>query len=239
MPDVHEATAAALLDVERRAIFAIRSVIQTTPKSGPMIAVSRDLGAVVADVLHRARGAARQTSTERLRAEWDAALADASRLGFAVDGGPVPAKMPADADRLASERTARLYTDSLLKDLERAVDNEERVTMAELASRQERAVETAAAWEVASAFNDQRLRNEKVTRQQYEGRNWLPVMVATWDARLDVRTCPRCRKLDGETRPLGLDFEGGVAPGKIHAKCRCVRGLIASLIYIGRKEKVA
>ena len=50
------------------------------------------------------------------------------------------------------------------------------------------------------------------------------VLAKVWDARLDA--CPKCRDLDGQIRPMGISFRGGVVPGGVHRRCRCIGGAL-------------
>lgn len=56
--------------------------------------------------------------------------------------------------------------------------------------------------------------------------NVVPFVGKLWDARLDKRTCPVCRDLDGTIRPIGIAFPRKEVPGKTHFGCRCLQVLV-------------
>lgn len=56
---------------------------------------------------------------------------------------------------------------------------------------------------------------------------WGVHLYKMWDAWLDKRTCPVCRKLDGWMIPRGEKWRDPVTrqktrPGKVHPNCRCI-----------------
>jgi hypothetical protein len=86
-----------------------------------------------------------------------------------------------------------------------------------------------AATENAQAYNDEH-RAALVDAVEYDrayrgGAFWDEVqagVVRQWSALLDARVCRVCDGLDGTTAEVGEYFEGGVEPGFVHIKCRCI-----------------
>jgi hypothetical protein len=50
-------------------------------------------------------------------------------------------------------------------------------------------------------------------------------LIEVWDATLDSRTCEHCEGLNG-TEAVNGEFPGGVVPGQVHARCRCLSHFI-------------
>ena len=140
-----------------------------------------------------------------------------------------------DADRLAAERASREYSDAILREAQGIIDASKRAQASSLVSATDRALESIATNEVASAFSDERRRLERVAKREYDGMNWFPALLKMYDATLDRRTCPRCAKLDGKIRPWGVDFAGHAEP-PLHTRCRCVIVYVASPLFMGRSE---
>lgn len=76
-----------------------------------------------------------------------------------------------------------------------------------------------AATEVSEAYNQAALANYEKLENKDE-------FLKRWDATLDIKTCPTCRRHNGEEVPLDEDFSDGDEPGAIHARCRCQTTLI-------------
>jgi hypothetical protein len=83
---------------------------------------------------------------------------------------------------------------------------------------QHRVVRTAAT-EVARAFSSEHASAIEEASLSYPDEHGL---VRVWSAILDMRVCPSCAAMHGETAPIGGEFANGSAPGEIHVCCRCV-----------------
>ena len=219
-----------MLDIEAKAHNALRATAGDRGHYSDPVAASRELSARIAPVVQAARQAARRVAAQRMQAEVDA---------LHRDGGPqvhLPRiATPGAADLIAAERASRMYGDALLRQAQRLLDDADRVSAAELSRGTDGALIDIANTEVPHAFNDERRRIERATKERYEGTSWYPLMAKMYDATLDRRTCPRCKALDGKWRPLGIDF-AGKAQAPMHARCRCVVVLIISPLFLGRRE---
>ena len=81
-------------------------------------------------------------------------------------------------------------------------------------------VETIAATEASTAFQDEHARQEAHLLRAKPETKWAVAVVKVWDSTLDRRLCPVCASSTGEVRPLGIDFSKG-QPGHAHPRCRC------------------
>ncbi len=228
----HERTRRALLDVEARAHHALVVSVGDRGSFKDPIVASREMGARVAPMVLAARGVARRVAGQRMQDEINVGI---------HDGGPrihlehnEHAKAHA-ADRLAAERASREYSDALIREAMKVLDDADSATAGQLVGATDAALESIATNEVATAFSDERRRIERATKKQYDGTNWFPAMLKIWDATLDRATCNRCRDLDGKARPWGIDFAGGLTT-PAHRKCRCIECYVFSPLYLGRKE---
>ncbi len=100
-------------------------------------------------------------------------------------------------------------------------------------------LESIAATEVSSAFNDERTRIEVAVADMGRDEEWLPFFVKVWDATLDGRTCKVCDRLHGTKRGWGQNFAGGREPGRVHRFCRCVAQFHAIPIDIPTRTRAA
>jgi hypothetical protein len=82
---------------------------------------------------------------------------------------------------------------------------------------------TIAATENAQAWSEEReagLAQVAAVQTRERQREVGLVLVKTWDAALDKRTCRVCAGMDGMMRPVGMSFRG-LSPGGVHPNCRC------------------
>lgn len=218
----HRATQEALLDVESKALSALRATASQRASFRDPLTAAREQAARVTPIVTLIRQAARRTAASRMQIEV---------TGFKALGAPdieLPRLLaPAAADALAAERATQAYYDALLQDAQRILANAEHA-----AKTADKRLEAIAATEVPDAFNDERIRIEKATRQRYDGTDWFPYMTKQWDALLDA--CPKCKKLDGKSRVWGFEFAGGLEPGRAHRRCRCTSMYVFAPLYAGR-----
>lgn len=81
-------------------------------------------------------------------------------------------------------------------------------------------VDTIAATEAATAFEDERQRQETTLLRESRDTRWIVVAFKLWDSTLDRRLCSTCSASTGELRPFGVSFSLG-SPGHAHPRCRC------------------
>jgi hypothetical protein len=224
------ATHAALLDIEAKAHAALKATASQPHSFADPIVASREIGARVMPVILAAKGAARRVGAQRMQSEVDATTRG-QRVRLAHDEH----KTTAAADRLAAERASREYSDALLREAQTIIAASDKAQASSLVSATDRALESIAVNEVASAFSDERRRLERAAKREYDGENWFPALLKMWDATLDRRTCPRCERLHGKMRPWGGDFAGHAEP-PVHKQCRCLIVYVASPLFMGRSE---
>jgi hypothetical protein len=82
--------------------------------------------------------------------------------------------------------------------------------------------EGLATTQAASAFAAEREDIMRAHAREARARG-LVIPFKRWDATHDRRLCARCRDLSGAMpRPWGVAFPGGIVPGTVHPRCRCV-----------------
>lgn len=209
-------TAHSLLAVEtlaRRVLLAAAAPPAADPVRAAQIVRERLVPAI-----YRVRRAARAKGAERLHAEMRA-------QGVALPEVQVAASH--DADLALAMQTATHYADALAKDATAADQRRVRV----LTPR----IDTIAAADSASAFNDERTQVEKAVAKDPRAVRILPIAIKSWSARLESKTtCRVCRDMHGQVRSWGFDFESDREPGKVHPRCRCFSRYL--LAPVGWKE---
>lgn len=187
-----DATAAALLSTEGKALAAMRQAVA-------LYRDPRDAAPLLLQAVAQSRALARREGARTMAVEVKQAL-------------PVLPAIP-DVDRKYAERAVTGY----LKALDLAAEKQAAGENASAARVVESKLDLIAATEVPGAFGEER---ERIERRVVEDNPTLaPVLVKLWNARLD-RACPVCRSLHRTARPWGLDFEGK-QPGRAHNRCRC------------------
>lgn len=126
-----------------------------------------------------------------------------------VAGSPVVAAT--DADVAMAERAARGYGKAIRAELR------DGATVREAVQEKRWILDRIAATENAQAFNEAR-RDE--VRRATSGD--VALLMRTWDATLDSRSCSQCEDLDGTSIPFDGSYPGGFDPGDVHPNCRCV-----------------
>jgi hypothetical protein len=86
---------------------------------------------------------------------------------------------------------------------------------------------------VDDAWSDERRRSLLAASRAQKEADIVPFVGKLWDARMDRKTCPVCRDLDGTIRPIGIDFPRKEIPGKAHYGCRCMSVLIFAPVVSG------
>jgi len=117
-----------------------------------------------------------------------------------------------------AQAVARSYGEALAK----AEATEKAASIAEAARQQAYRLERIAATETAQAFNTAKT-HEVERRAERAG----IVLMKTWDASLDKRTCSVCSGLDGTSARVGESYPGGQEPGSVHSYCRCTETISA------------
>lgn len=222
----HIASAAALLDVEAKAVAAVQSAVERHPR-GPVGIVARQSADAARPLLAKARRAARAVGAKTLEREIDALGPQLTAYGL---GSASLAKASVADDSAFIDAAVARYHDRLI---EKAVSGDDNAAMIAAGDSVLREDTTRL---VASGFSSERDRLLKRTAEEYEGAEWLPAILRMWDSTLDRRTCPRCHVMEGQLRPIGLDFSNGSMPGDVHLWCRCLSVVIFSPIYLGRKK---
>ncbi len=187
-----DATAAALLSTEGKALAAMRQAVS-------LYRDPRDAAPLLISTVEQARALARREGARTMTAEVRQ---------------PLPA-LPAlpDVDRKYAERAVAGY----LKALDGAAEKRAAGETASAARVVEVKLNLIAATEVPGAFGEERERIER--RVVADNPSLIPILLKTWNARLD-RACPVCRGLHRTARPWGVDFDGK-QPGRAHNNCRC------------------
>ncbi len=160
--------------------------------------------------------------------EWDAARAAVQRVGH-PDPGPLPRlATTTSTDRAAAHAAAGSLAAAWLIATTSAVrvaasaDEPLPAAVHAAALAQDFRVRRVATTETARATTDARDEGAGWVEEQHREASWFPLLLKSWDATLDRRTCPRCSALHGITRPFGLPFPGGAEPGHLHPGCRCL-----------------
>jgi hypothetical protein len=224
----HKDTAQTLLHVERVGLAVLKGAVAQVGPGDPIVTARRSHDVVAATVLD-IRRAARAQGAIRFAAEVAAA-------GMSL---PIPnLDPPTDADRLAAERAARGYSDAILKQAQEWMTEHDAAQADPVLQAEAAKLETIAATETSSAFSDERTRVEKFLAEENKETSWWPFLVKVWDATLDKRTCPVCRKMHHEKRGWGTDWPSGKEPGKVHPNCRCLVNYHAIPIEVPGKTGV-
>lgn len=121
-------------------------------------------------------------------------------------------------DQARARMTAHGYTRALFSYAGRTEAATKTQALKQGAKRAAFKLETAAATEVAEAFNHER---DQAGRRLALERG--VILWKVWDATLDKdkRTCSRCERMHGRAVPASEDFDEG-RPGGVHPRCRCV-----------------
>lgn len=195
MPD---ATAAALLSVEARALAAMQQAVGFYRNP-------RDAAPLLVAAVARSRAVARSEGARSMAAEVKQAL-------------PALPALP-DLDRKYAERAVAGY----LKALEGADAKREAGETVHAPGIVNAKLDLIAATEVPGAFTEERDRIER--RVVQDNPTVAGLLLKTWNAHLD-RACPVCRGLHRTSRPWGVDFAGGKQPGRAHPRCRCFQAYV-------------
>lgn len=224
----HLETARTLLAVEALALQVLRGSLP--PTAGDPIALAYSTTAALVPVLLTIRQAARNKGAERFAAELEAGGARVA----------LPELPPAALDdRLAAERAARFYSDTLLRQAQEWMAEHDAAQANPLLVADAARLESIAATEVSNAFNDERTRIEVAVADMGRDEEWFPFFVKVWDSTLDGRTCKVCDRLHGTKRGWGQNFAGGREPGRVHRNCRCVCSYHAIPIEITPRKRAA
>lgn len=217
----HMDTQRRLLEAERDAQARLAAVAHDAASSSGLSpaalrAASDAVRDAVASEVERLRGEARRTGRATLAHELRVSAEDArvhalARLTLAP---PVPSL----ADQIAGQRVGNTYAAAWLT---RAATDGPAASTRMTRHR----LNGAAGAEVGQAFSGERdamlKQLDRHTGAELKG---VVLIIKLWDARLDA--CPRCRDLDGQVRPIGIDFRGGAVPGLVHKRCRCISGVV-------------
>lgn len=219
----HQETQRRLLDAERdaqeRLAAAARDALAKYPGSSPAALkagadAAREAVAVVTERLRgEARAAGRSTLAHELRvgAE-DSGLRALGRIALGAAG------VVTLSDQIAGRRAGASYAAAWLE--RAAVDGPGTATR-----MTRHRIATIAGAEYGQAFGVERDATlKRLARSIGPEIAGVVVIAKAWDARLDA--CPRCRDLDGQVRPIGLDYRGETVPGLVHRRCRCISGVV-------------
>lgn len=67
----------------------------------------------------------------------------------------------------------------------------------------------------------QRAYNVQLDEGIREAKRTMPDLVRRWDAAMDLRGCPLCAELHGQTAEVDKPFSGGITDAPAHPNCRC------------------
>lgn len=226
----HVATQAELLALEADATAALVAVAASVLAGHSnrsrlaLVAASQALEVALRDALRVRRRRARVAGYTTLQAELAVALEDARRAGHTLPTGFRAADLPfnASVESLAPAESAAAFTAFWLTRATR--DADEGRSLEATTSAVGYRLEAAAGAETTEAFGAER-------ELQFLALAGLGLGVPfhrIWDARLD--SCPRCKALDGTTRPLGIAWPADVKPGAVHRRCRCLATLIVAAL---------
>ena len=241
----HQETARTLLHVEALGLHVLKGAVAQVGQGDPIVIARRSHDIVAATVLD-IRRAARMQGALRFGAEIDAA-------GASI---PLPdLDPPTDADRLAAERAARGYSDALVKQAQEWMAEHDAAQADPVLRADVAYLESIAATESSSAFNDERGRVEKAIAEESEDSSWWPFLVKEWSADLEAAhrakargkktrggravsgPCDVCRGLHGTKIGWGSDWPGGHEPGDVHRLCRCLTKYYAIPFEVVRKKR--
>lgn len=229
----HLASAAALLDAEARANAVVQRSSRQGSRTGSRVAVARAAVTAVRPVLVASRTAARRAGALTLEREVDSLRPQLRAAGLPLARLAVVSERGVD-DAAFAELVVSRYHDALLTELASEKNDGDGAAFA----RADRVLREGTTRLVSAGFNAERERVLKRTATEYQGAEWFPAVLRMWDSTLDRRTCSRCRDMEGQLRPLGIGFSGGL-PGDVHSWCRCVSVVIFSPIFLGRKRAEA
>lgn len=215
-------TEAALLALESHAATVLRAAAQVAIRDP--IKASQAAAISLAPAVYLVRRAARAGGRERLNAE------------VAAQGVHLPdvrTESSQDADRLAAARAAQGYATGVLLFAHEAQERGEGANYHIDANK----IDTIAAAETASAFNDERWRIERAVANDTRAARILPLLIKMWSADLESRTtCKVCRAMDGQTRAWGMAFAANREPGRVHPRCRCLGRYMVVPVGYSMKE---
>lgn len=143
-------------------------------------------------------------------------------------------EQPKHAAHAIADRTAAVYaralTEAEAKFLKRGIETTARrqIIEAELVVRAR--IDTIAATETASNYSTYRQAAVEAIPLPDLDVDWMK----TWDAVLDAHVCPECAALDGTTVTAFEHFPGGLIPGNVHPRCRCM-----AHFFLKRREERA
>lgn len=238
----HKASGAALLATEARARLHVHAELSRALRAKlPAFRAAADRHGAAVDLACKledaatlavvlARRAARAESRKHFAAELVVAGGDVSLLGETADDA-----LPTDAARavVAGKSLSAAWLMATLTGLSAGGEDVDPAQVAltaldQLAPR----LDTLAATEVADAFGDERSDASDAYAAEAT-RRWLPVPLKVWDAAHDRKLCVRCAALDGQVRPFGFAFDGGLVPGRVHPRCRCLEKVwLVPLVYV-------
>lgn len=232
-----------LLEAERLALGNVaRAAIQATSgflrSLGDVVAAAHRLETSLVDPLTKARQGGRAASLRGIQAEYAVARREAIKAG--INPFSMPLVLPAGGstgDVTIALRNAKELADAFLQKATKSFERADGASISGRSALPVYAIEEKATTQTAESFSDERVQVERRVVLQHSATNWLPLLVKIWDATLDVRTCPVCREMDHQHRPLGLDFTGGRVPAMVHRRCRCIQITVFAPIYLGREER--
>lgn len=225
----HDESLRTLIAIETLAIRVVDDAMVGLPKD-PDDAID-ELRSRLSQTLVMATNAARVQGTNRLRSEYEIVQRYARSKGYR--SGPLSFLSRPIASDIEE---AGKWSDHIAK-LVRKRASEADIRSA--VSRSKGKLSSAARSVVDDAWSDERNRVLRATAVRQKEANIVPFVGTLWDARMDKATCPRCWDLNGTIRPIGIAFPGGAIPGKIHAQCRCLGGLIFAPLLTSISDKAA
>jgi len=212
----HDESIRVLQSIEDLAVAVLLDQTASLPKDPD--AAADELRERLASTFGQTRQAARVQSNIRLAAEYEVVRSYARSQGYR--SGPLSFL----AKPIASDiEEAGRWADDVAKLIrKRASESDVRAAIARTKAK----LSASAKSIVDDAWADERQRSLLATARAQKQANIVPFVGKLWDARLDKRTCPVCRTLDGTIRPIGIDFPRKEVPGKSHIGCRCQSALI-------------
>lgn len=212
----HDESIRLLQSIETLAVQVLSDETNGLPKDPDE--ASDELRERLSRVFLTARFAARTQSANRLRAEYEVVERYARSRGYR--SGPLSfLARPVASD---IEEVGKWSDDIAKLVRKRATEGDVRSAIVRTKAK----LSASARAIVADAWADERERVLNETGRVQKEANIVPVVAKLWDARLDKRTCPVCRDLDGTIRPIGFDFPRSEVPGKTHPNCRCLQVLV-------------
>lgn len=224
-----DATAAALLRAEGVALRAVRATVAQQTAGGVRTAAgARDLasrtGRITAETLRTARTMAKRVGSQTLATELQVVTGRDALLRSP--------RLTQDEERqLREDETA--MGEAVLAASTALIAAKGRAGGDTLAAKLDGRVKRFVATEVAQGFNTER-EGALLDYQRDPANRFLPVLLRRWNATLDRRTCSACRSLDGQSAPVGMNFDGGQVPGTVHPYCRCFSTLMPIPLYVTR-----